>query len=64
MPFKSSNEVFANRVFTAREDVAKAEASYRKGGSPDALNEANSALAEAHCRLREAQGGNVPDDRY
>ena len=55
---------YALKVFEAQADVAKATIAHSKGGSLDAVNHANSALAEAHCRWREWSGGNIPDDRY
>jgi len=55
---------YARAVFEAEADVAKATRDYHKGGSCEAVNAANSKLAEAHCRWREWSGGNVPDDRY
>lgn len=64
MPIKSTNEVYANAVFNAQRDVSRAMTAHSQGGSIDAVNRANRALAEAHCRYQEASGGDVPDDRY
>jgi hypothetical protein len=50
-------------VEAARERVAEARQAYSKGGSVNAVNEANRALADAHCAYRECSGGNVPDRR-
>jgi len=55
---------FARAVFEAEATVAKATLQYHKGGSLDAVDNANRALADAHCRYIEWTGGNVPDDRY
>jgi hypothetical protein len=49
-----------NRV---RRAVADADLAYRKGGSPDRLNQANRRLADAHWRHYEVCGGLVPDKR-
>jgi hypothetical protein len=50
-------------IEAAQEAVEKAQNDYRKGGSPNAVNTANRALAEAHERWREVVGGNVRDRR-
>ncbi len=50
-------------IEVARAAVAKAQQNYSDGGSVDAVNRANARLAEAHSRLRETTGGNVPDTR-
>jgi len=54
---------FARAVFEAEATVAKATAAYHKGGSLDAVNNANRKLAGAHFRYIEWTGGNIPDDR-
>lgn len=53
----------AERIKTAQADVARADLSYRRGGSLDALNAANRRLADAHQDLYCADGGTIPDDR-
>ena len=50
----------ATKIKAAQADVAKADLAYRKGGSLDALNKANAALADAHNALYEADGGIIP----
>ena len=53
----------AQRIKLAQSDVAQAVASYRKGGSVDAVNRANAKLISAHNDLYTADGGSIPDDR-
>jgi len=55
---------FALAISEAQAAVAKATLAHSKGGSLDAVNNANRKLADAHCRWREWDGGNIPDDRY
>jgi hypothetical protein len=50
-------------VEAARSGVARAQAAYSRGGSPDALNKANRALADCYARSREIFDGRPHDDR-
>jgi hypothetical protein len=52
-----------DEIQAARKAVAQATNEYRRGGSPNKLNQANQRLAEAHYRWREVTGGLVPDKR-
>jgi len=54
---------FARAVFEAEATVAKATLQYNKGGSLDAVNNANAELARSRCEWREWTDGRVPDDR-
>jgi hypothetical protein len=53
----------AQAVENARSAAASAQVAYSRGGSPDALNKANRALADCYAREREISGGNLHDDR-
>ena len=54
---------FALAISEAQAAVAKATLEYQKGGSCEAVNRANSKLAEAPCEYTEWVNGNIPDDR-
>jgi hypothetical protein len=51
------------KIKEARAAVDSADASYRRGGSLNALNNANRKLADAHQYLYECDGGVVHDRR-
>jgi hypothetical protein len=50
-------------IYDARDQVERADLDYRKGGSPDKLNRANRALADATQDLYDVQSGVVRDTR-
>lgn len=54
----------AEEIERAQEAVAAAQARYSHGGSPEPVNAANRALADAHFKYQQVTGGNAPrDDR-
>jgi hypothetical protein len=61
--FTSQAQDCAQKIKEATAEVEKADRSYRRGGSLDALNAANRKLAACHNRLYEIDGGVVRDDR-
>jgi|tagenome__1003787_1003787.scaffolds.fasta_scaffold20042448_1 hypothetical protein len=61
--YSSRAQDCAAKIKQAQADVMKADAAYRKGGSVNALNAANRALADAHNGLYVANAGRIPDDR-
>jgi cellobiose-specific phosphotransferase system component IIA len=63
MPYQSKQEQACAEIENARDAVAKARQAYSRGGSIDAVNEANRRLADAHHKRREIIGGRVPDRR-
>jgi hypothetical protein len=64
MTYKSEGDGYTIAAEQARVKVGRAMMGHNRGtASVDAVNKANSDLAEAHFRWRECQNGNVPDDR-
>jgi hypothetical protein len=61
--FTSAAQDAAQKIKEAQREVERADAAYCKGGSLNNLNKANRALADAHCRLYEVDGGVVRDNR-
>jgi hypothetical protein len=61
--YRSTMDRYVEEIEDAREAVAKAQKAYERGGSCDAVNKANRALADAHFRARECSAGNVRDER-
>jgi hypothetical protein len=61
--FTSRAQDAAQRIKECQIAVEAANRSYCKGGSLDALNKANAALAAAHNDLYEIDGGVIPDRR-
>jgi hypothetical protein len=61
--FTSRAQDCAERIKQAQADVAAADRAYRRGGSVDALNKANRALADATDALYVVDGGTMPDHR-
>ena len=63
MTYRTRLEDACSEIEAAQIAVAKAAESYSRGGSLNALNKANRALADAHASYRETSGGRVPDCR-
>lgn len=63
MDYRSRQVRACADIEAAQEAVEAAQNEYRKGGSPNKVNAANQALADAHDRYREVVGGNVRDRR-
>ena len=61
--YTSQAQDAAQKIKQATLEVERADQAYRRGGSLDALNKANAALAAAHNDLYVADGGTMPDDR-
>lgn len=56
----------AEAIERAQEAVAAAQTQYSRGGSPEPVNAANRALADAHFRYQQTSGGRArlpQDDR-
>lgn len=60
MAYSSEAERIADTIETARANVAEATARYRKGGSAEAVNNANRALADAQDQRYELNSGRDP----
>jgi hypothetical protein len=63
MAYESELNRACTRIEEARNRVARAMEERSRGGSLDAVNKANRALADEHARYREISGGRVPDRR-
>lgn len=61
--YTSEAQDAAHKIKLAQADVANADLAYRRGGSLDALNATNAALARANNDLYVAASGTVPDKR-
>ena len=63
MTHRSFLDDYAIDIEKAHKAVEKAQIAYSKGASPDVVNKANRALADAMFRDRECTGTRVHDDR-
>jgi hypothetical protein len=63
MAYQTREQKACEEIEAARDAVDKATLKYQRGGSLDAVNDANARLAAAHARQREVSGGNIQDDR-
>jgi hypothetical protein len=63
MAYQSRASDACEEIMAAEIAVEKATHDYRRGGSVEKVNAANSRLANAHSRLYEIDGGVVRDDR-
>jgi hypothetical protein len=63
MVYKTDGDAYAQAIEDARKAVEKAHQAYARGGSLDAVNKANRALAGAHDRADECAGLRVKDTR-
>jgi hypothetical protein len=61
--YTSKAQDAAQKIKEAQIGVENADHAYRRGGSLNALNKANRALADAHDALYEADAGVVSDKR-
>jgi hypothetical protein len=61
--YTSKAQDAAQKIKEAQSGVDSADQAYRRGGSLNALNKANRALADAHNDLYEADAGVVCDKR-
>jgi hypothetical protein len=63
MAYKTEIDRCADEIEKAREQVKASMIAYSKGGSIDALNKANRALADAHQASWRHASGIARDDR-
>ena len=64
MPYKTRLETACEEIENAQEAVAAAQTAYSRGGSPDGVNRAARALADAHLNYQQVSGGRgrLPQD--
>jgi hypothetical protein len=57
--YKTREDRCCEEIDAARKAVERAHRAYARGGSADAVNEAEGKLADAHAELDRCRGGRV-----